>query len=175
MFSKPCLSAALVAAALVSQPAGAGEGRYGFRCTIIEAVTTHYAAGSGFPDLTNHLPTNTRTFIIDVDKKTYSERFLGSDGPAVPFTIEQFPQFGASLELDRAHDTGIWLTGRFAGAYVGNWVEKDRDVYAPAVESITHRPEGHCEEVTDIPDIDLPAKSFADRAKKSLSGMVGVK
>ena len=47
MFSKISLTAAaLCAAALVSQPAGAGEGRYGFRCTILDKTMTSYPPGS---------------------------------------------------------------------------------------------------------------------------------
>jgi hypothetical protein len=115
----------------------------------------------------------TRVFVIDPSQMIYRERFLGSDGPAAPFTIEHLPQ-GNSLVFDKAKALNVWISGEFTGVYKGYWVEQDPKGYTPGV-TITHTPEGTCQEVAGIPDIDLPPKPLADRAKRSLNELVGGK
>lgn len=167
MFSKFIFSAALV---LASQPALA-EGRYGFRCSIVESATITFLPG-GKDQFLNPSP-NPRVFVIDPSQMTYRERFLGSDGPATPFTIEHLPQ-GNSLVLDEAKALNVWISGEFNGVYKGYWIEENPKGWNPGVK-IIHTPEGTCQEVADIPDVDLPAKSYVDRAKRSLNELIGGK
>ena len=168
---KSTLAAALVTLAAV-QPALA-EGRYGFRCTSVETVITVLP----FDDVTMTSPKNTsstypsasHTFIIDADKGVWRERFLGSDSPPTPFTITKEYQ-GDALHFDKVQLLSVWLSGKYAGSYHGMWTEENPKGWKPGVKSV-HSVEGTCEEVADIPDVDLPALSVADKAKKYLKAM----
>ena len=171
MNTKTTLAAALVAVAI--QPALA-EGRYGFRCSLVESgmvynppsgVLTGDHKPQPFLD-----PARVHVFVIDADKGVWRERFLGSDGSATPFAIDHNLQGDAFMTLAQGK---VFLSGKHTGDYSGSWTQNN--AWGLPGVTVTYESEGHCEEVAEIPDVDLPAKSFADRAKRSLNELVGAK
>jgi hypothetical protein len=152
----------LAACLLAGSPA---EARYGFRCSITEIVTVYPGDGMSWPSITK--PPQVRVFVIEADKGVSRERFLGSDGPATPFTITHKSQ-GNRLEFDKPSGVYLWISGEFTGLYGGIWTENP--TLNPGFKWI-HVPEGHCDETMDIPDVDLPAKSVALKAQELLESV----
>jgi hypothetical protein len=163
-FAKITLAALLAAAAVslsFATSAQAAEGRYGFRCSITDRVVTHHSPASrGVDDVDDSSSPRIRTFVVDPDKKVWRERFLGSDGPEAPFTIKT-TDAGDVVDFEGHTPMSIWLSGKWSGAFDDIRTEKGE-----GETTISHILGGVCEEVADIPDVDLPTRSVTGKAKK---------